>query len=342
MSVIESIESGVIPIELREALRTLLSQHDQPYLDIPGSDGPGVCIGTCFADVRRHVEAEYQAKLESRPKVPANYTVNGRRRLPDRRPYQDAGTQTAPWIKHATTQTTLGVETPTAQTESAPEARYRRLRIGGRIRAICSSSSDTDRVATPSSHQPSHPRPSQGTSPMLACFLILKQDQHLPTLRRWHRARVRGRRRSRESWGPSTDPRISSADGSQRSGRRVRVGRDLQSDLQQAPGAGQTSPMRMMRITLTYQASKPRKIRQPPHALLSQPRRFATSLPPTRPRQARPPYRIFPPRPRPNPSSVRSREGTRILRLSDPPRFPWSHHHRRTRRLRVDRMARTL
>jgi hypothetical protein len=159
MSVIESIESGILSTELREALRTLLSQHDQPYLDLQGSEGLGICISTSFADIRRRVEAEYQEKIDSRPKVPTNYSVGGRRKLPDGKPkYQDAAVQTESMAAHARP----GTPRSTVQTESAPEGGSLRRRKGGRTpvsRAICSSSSETDRVRSP---RRSHPLRSQG------------------------------------------------------------------------------------------------------------------------------------------------------------------------------------
>src|SRR5271167_4119075 len=82
---IESIfQSGALTPELREALRTFLAQNDQPYLDIPEtSDGPGVCICTSLANLRRIIEAEYREKLDSQPRVLANYSLSGRRKLPD-------------------------------------------------------------------------------------------------------------------------------------------------------------------------------------------------------------------------------------------------------------------
>ena len=213
MSIVESIESGVLPIELREALRTLLSQHNQPYLDIPSTDGLGLCISTCFADFRRHVEAEYQVKLGSQLKVPANYTINGRRRLPDsggRLKYQDGGTQTEPGTAmYTATQSQLRSETPTAtaQIESAPEARRRRGK-GGRIPVICSSSSDTDRVVNPRSSQQSHARPRQGESPLPAVYRHAKYDQHLYEPPLLHLAHVRGRERFGSQLAPSTALRI--------------------------------------------------------------------------------------------------------------------------------------
>ena len=159
MSVIEGIESGILSAELREALRTLLSQQDQPYLDLQGSEGLGICISTSFADVRRRVEAGYQEKIDSRPKVPTNYSVSGRRKLPDGEPkYQDAAVQT----ESMAAQARPGTPTSTAHTESAPEVGSLRRRKGGRTlvsRAICSSSSETDRVRSP---RRSHPLRRQG------------------------------------------------------------------------------------------------------------------------------------------------------------------------------------
>ena len=66
MSAIKGVESGIFPPELREALRNLLSQREEPYLDIPGtSDGPGLCISTSLAEFRRHIETRHQERLDS-------------------------------------------------------------------------------------------------------------------------------------------------------------------------------------------------------------------------------------------------------------------------------------
>jgi hypothetical protein len=152
---LENIESGILPSELREVLRALLSQCNQPFIDIPGTDGPGICISTSLAHFRRHIEGEYRARLELRPRVPASYTVNGRRKLPDsssRPPRRDIATQTESETPTYMAEIRHRPGTPigTAHIESAPEAgTYRRK--GGRrpcvSRAICSSSSETDRVA---------------------------------------------------------------------------------------------------------------------------------------------------------------------------------------------------
>lgn len=179
MSVVDSILSGEVSAELREALRTLVSGQDVPYIDVPGIDGPGICVGTSIADIRRLIEAEYEARQSSRPKVPANYSISGRRKLPDRPQYRDAATQT-----ESTLDTSLAVQarpravatgtplttrrrgTPTgSQIESAPEAGIRG-RQGRRplSRVVCSSSSETDRQA----HAQSPPRPpNQGLPPLL-------------------------------------------------------------------------------------------------------------------------------------------------------------------------------
>jgi hypothetical protein len=159
MPVVESIESGILPTELREALRTLLSRNDAPYLDLPGTlDGPGICISTSLADFRRYIEMKYQEKLDSQPKVPVNYRPGGgRRKLPDapiesyvtegKPKCQDAATQTQPIPEtpvHIATQSRSRPGTPrhTAQTESAPETRTRRPRKARRV--IVSDSSDID------------------------------------------------------------------------------------------------------------------------------------------------------------------------------------------------------
>lgn len=214
MSVVESIESGVLPTEVREALRALLSQQDQPYLDIPGDDGLGICISPCLADFRRHVEAEYEKKLKSSPKVPTNYRLGARRKLPDGKvTFRDVATQTEPaprtWTQRATP--ALGTPRGTAQTESAPEAGTRR-RLGGRRRVVCSSSSETDHGGDARSPQQSHP---QGGSPLRATDCGTKRDQHRVR-------RVRGRGSCGGLGALSMGPRILWADGYQRSGRRVR------------------------------------------------------------------------------------------------------------------------
>ena len=159
MSVVESIESGILSTELREALRTLLSQINMPYLDHPGtSDGPGICISTSLADFRRHIEMKHQEKLDSQPKVPANYRPGGgRRKLPDgpiishmteeKPKYHDAATQTQTRPEAAldiTTQSRHKLDTPRhiAQTESAPESQSRSLKKARR--RLVSDSSDVD------------------------------------------------------------------------------------------------------------------------------------------------------------------------------------------------------
>lgn len=183
MSVVDSILSGELPGELREALWTLVSCQDVPYLDVPGTDGPGICVGTSLADIRRFIEAEYEARQSSRPKVPANYSISGRRKLPDIRPqYRDAATQTESTLdtspavqarpRAVVTETPLTTRrrgTPTGtQIESAPEAGARG-RQGRRplSRVVCSSSSETDWQG----HAQSPPRPvrppNQGLPPPL-------------------------------------------------------------------------------------------------------------------------------------------------------------------------------
>jgi hypothetical protein len=140
MSTAASIESGTLAPDVREALRTLLSRKSEPYLEFPSTvDAPGVCICTSYADLRRTIEAAYQAKLNSRPTVPVNYSVGGgRRKLPDAtRRYVEVGTQTeARPVPVA----------PTSQIESASESgprRPRRLRRAPVSRPICSST-DTE------------------------------------------------------------------------------------------------------------------------------------------------------------------------------------------------------
>lgn len=180
MSIVESIESGNLPPELREALRTLLSQRGLPYLDIPGTDGPSICVGTSLANMRRHIEAEYEERLGTHPKVPAHYSISGRRKLPDVRPQcRDMATQTEglpemsmplqPGLGSTATPTRRRQDTPTGtQIESAPEAGMRRRKGRGKpfvSRAFCSSSSDTDQQAPAPSPPRSHRHPSQGLLP---------------------------------------------------------------------------------------------------------------------------------------------------------------------------------
>jgi hypothetical protein len=159
MSVVARIESGVIPAELREALRTLISQNEAPYLDLPGtSDGPGICISTSLADFRRHVEMKHQERLDSQPRVPADFRLGGgRKRLPNapidshiadgRSGYVNAATQTqtmSETVPHTASQSRHRPSTPghAAQTESAPESRTRK--IGRASRLVISDSSDVD------------------------------------------------------------------------------------------------------------------------------------------------------------------------------------------------------
>jgi hypothetical protein len=178
MSAVETILSGVLPIEIREALRTLLSLKDQPYLDIPAqADGPGICVGTSYAALRRFIETENQMKSEAQPKVPANYTLGRRHKLPDgpSRRYRCVATQTdtietttiharPSVVTDIATQIPGWLDTPlsTAHVESAPEARRhkrkRRLR-----QVICLSSSDTD--PTPSRFLPRRFDPSPRCAP---------------------------------------------------------------------------------------------------------------------------------------------------------------------------------
>lgn len=174
MSLIERIESGQLPAELIEALRTLLSQQDVPYLDVPGVDGPGICVGTSLADIRRYLKAELEKELGSRPTVPANYSINGRRKLPDQMPQTEdtpaVGTtgQAGPGTATTTATTKHRREPPTvAQIESAPEAgTYRRKGKGRPLvsRAICSSSSASSDADQPHARTPprSHRPLSQG------------------------------------------------------------------------------------------------------------------------------------------------------------------------------------
>lgn len=139
MSTAASIESGTLAPDLRGALRTLLSRRSEPYLEFPSTiDAPGVCICTSYADLRRAIEAEFQARLNSRPTVPANYCAGGgRRKLPDgARQYLEAGTQTEASPEP--------VAHP-SQIESAPESRTRtkKSRRAPVSRTICSST-DTE------------------------------------------------------------------------------------------------------------------------------------------------------------------------------------------------------
>ena len=156
MSTAASIELGILTPDLREALRTLLSRRSKTYLELPSTaDAPGVCISTSYADLRRVIEADYQAKLDSDPKVPANYSISGRRRLPDAAPvaatrqYLDAGTQTE-----------AGLRSIANQVESASESGSRRSRKSQRAavsRIIYSSSTETDAEI-----RPARPVESQG------------------------------------------------------------------------------------------------------------------------------------------------------------------------------------
>lgn len=165
MSLIERIESGQLPAELIEALRTLLSQQDVPYLDVPGVDGPGICVGTSLADIRRYLKAELEKELGSRPTVPANYSISGRRKLPDQMPQAED----VPAVSTTATATPRRRRDPptVAQIESAPEAgTYRRKGKGRPLvsRAICSSSSASSDADQPHARTPprSHRPPSQG------------------------------------------------------------------------------------------------------------------------------------------------------------------------------------
>jgi hypothetical protein len=165
MSVVASIEAGDLAPDLREALRTLLGRKSETYLEFPSTaDAPGVCICTSYADLRRLVEAEYQAKLKSSPKVPLNYCAGGgRRKLPDALPPAEVRSQ--PGYEDAGTQTEAALEgvVYTGQVESAPEApayRKRRLRRVPVSRAICSPSSGTESAGG----RPAQQRRSQGSS----------------------------------------------------------------------------------------------------------------------------------------------------------------------------------
>ena len=177
----ESVEHDVLSTELKEALRTLLSRESEPYLDIPGtSDSPGICISTSLAAFRRYIETKHQEKLDSQPKVPANYVLGGgRRKLPEgRRVYCEAGTQTDPTpeaLVYIATQSRSNTRPGTPnQTESAPEASIRKRKVLRRAplsRAICSSSSDTSpgaRASTSRSPQ------RQGLCPLANVVAILR------------------------------------------------------------------------------------------------------------------------------------------------------------------------
>lgn len=165
MSLIKRIESGQLPAELIEALRTLLSQQDVPYLDVPGVDGPGICVGTSLADIRRYLKAELEKELGSRPTVPANYSISGRRKLPDQMPQAED----VPAVSTTATATPRCRRDPltVAQIESAPEAGMYRRKGKGRplvSRAICLSSSVSSDADQPHARTPlrSHRPPSQG------------------------------------------------------------------------------------------------------------------------------------------------------------------------------------
>jgi hypothetical protein len=149
MSDVESLESSVLTPDLREALRTLLSQNSQPYLDIPSTAaGPGICISTSLADFRRVIKAQHLVELDCRPVVPTNYRAGGGRRplpngIPIKPQYQNTATQTEPRPEPLT---------QTGQVESAPETRTRMPRRAKRppvSRVICSSSTDTESSSGP-------------------------------------------------------------------------------------------------------------------------------------------------------------------------------------------------
>jgi hypothetical protein len=169
MSALEGVESGIFPPELREALRNLLSQREEPYLDIPGtSDGPGLCISTSLAEFRRHIETRHQERLDSQPKVPANYRLGtGRRPLPHARlvpQTRDASTQTESRPEPLASQSPRSrsrLGTPYA-TQSAPETQARKTKnLRPPIsRTICSSSTDTDVHSDPTPAPRSNPRQS--------------------------------------------------------------------------------------------------------------------------------------------------------------------------------------
>lgn len=183
MSLINSLESGMFPIELREAIRLLLSLQHQPYLDLPSTaDGPSICIGSSLADIRRYIESQHQERVNTQPRVPANYQC-GRRRLPDgyavtQPRYRDASTQTLP-ITPSPTRHHSPLYPPSdsslvRQVESAPEARSIRRRKPRRLvtrTILYSSSSEGETVHStpvytrPVSHGmlPSYPPPLTST-----------------------------------------------------------------------------------------------------------------------------------------------------------------------------------
>jgi hypothetical protein len=177
MSDVESPESSVLTPDLREALRTLLSQNSQPYLDIPSTaDGPGICISTSLADFRRVIKAQHQVELDCRPMVPANYRAGGGRRplpngIPIKPQYQNTATQTEPRPEPLT---------QTGQVESAPETRTRTPRKGKRLpvsRVICSSSTDTESSSGPGARAGSLRR-SQGWYPPADEYYCTKGHQY--------------------------------------------------------------------------------------------------------------------------------------------------------------------
>lgn len=162
----EHTENEVLPPAQREALRTLLAQLGQPYLDIPGdAEGPGLCIGSSLSELRRHIEAQYQARLNSQPRVSPSYTL-GRRRLPDHT-HKEAATQTerisVEFVAGQVVAPPSNSRAGTPSIESTSEILTTGLR-GGRSaasRVICSSSSD---ASPPISPPRSQLLPSQGES----------------------------------------------------------------------------------------------------------------------------------------------------------------------------------
>jgi hypothetical protein len=175
MSAAESILSGFLPLEIGEAIRTLLSLKSEPYFDLPAeADGPGICVGTSSAAVRRFIESEHEKKLTTQPKVPVNYRLGGRQRLPEsrnlmpekKRLYRDIATETETTAteieRRFGTATDVATQTPswpgtlpTGQVESAPEGgKYmRKKRRMPLLARVIYSSSDTVPVVDKRSSQ---------------------------------------------------------------------------------------------------------------------------------------------------------------------------------------------
>jgi hypothetical protein len=57
MLALKGVKSGIFPPKLREALYNLLSQREEPYLNILGTlDSPRLCISTSLTKFRRYIK----------------------------------------------------------------------------------------------------------------------------------------------------------------------------------------------------------------------------------------------------------------------------------------------